>query len=230
MKKVLLVIAVMALAQPALFAASKTRAAKQQPQKNQASKKQATDTCDKVNSGCNIFSDPENAGDVAPGFRTATDARGRIREMIDAQASKFPNYQQLKQIPGLKAEQKKDIEKIYNATKETIQPWLNELKEMRPKPGEKISGEQYFRDQIENGPGKDLVLKIQTARQSGWDQVKALLTEQQLVQLDQMRHGEMLTGLNAPNMPPGMSKQGSFKPSGVVGPPPNMSIAPVEAN
>ncbi|MFN8655688.1 MAG: hypothetical protein U0105_05075 [Candidatus Obscuribacterales bacterium] len=215
MKKVLLVMAVMAMVQPALLAAPK---------------KQATVNCDKVNSGCNIFSDPENAGDVAPGFRTATDARGRIREMIDAEASKFPNYQQLKQIPGLNAQQKKDIEKIYNATKETIQPWLNELKEMRPKPGDKISGEQYFRDQIENGPGKELVQKIQATRETGWNQVKALLTEQQLVQLDQMRHGEMLTGLNAPNMPPGMSKQGSFRPSGVVGPPPNMSIAPVEAN
>lgn len=183
--------------------------------------------CDAVNSGRNIFSDPDDAIAIGPGFRGPNDARGRLRQMIETETNKFPTLQQVRQIPTLNVQQRREINKIYEASKLVVQPMLQELRDLRQKaPKEEV---QQFAD---GKPGQELLQRIQQHRRDTWDKVKALLTEQQIEQLDQMRRGELMTGLNAATTPPGLNPGpgAKFRPTGIMAPPAGTTIAPVDAN
>lgn len=182
---------------------------------------------DTVNSGRNIFSDPEDALPTSPSFRRPTDARGRLRQMIETETNKFPTLEQVRQIPTITGQQRKEINKIYEASKLVVQPMLQELRDLRQK-----AATEEVQQFAEGRPGHELLQRIQQHRQETWDKVKALLTEAQLEQLDQMRRGELLTGLNAPMTPPGLNPNpfAKFRPTGIMAPPAGTTIAPVDAN
>lgn len=195
-------------------------------------------TCDQVNSGYNIFSDPPRdaacAGDsstdggdsVSPGFRQPTDPKGKIRRLITLENNRFPTYQQVKQTPGLTGKQRKEIEKLYNASKEVVEPWIKELRDVRQKPQSAEGGPMFD----ERNPAQELLDRIRANRLETWNQVKLILTEQQVDQLERMRRGEMFTGLNTAITPSGVRQTGKFTAPAVMAPPPGTTIAPVDAN
>jgi hypothetical protein len=217
-------IALLALAIPSYGAEPATPSKSTSTSKSSKSGQSNKITCEQVNSGCNIFSDADSESPACPGFRQPTDPKGKIRRLINIENNKFPTMAQIGQTPGLTGKQRKEIEQIYNATKEVVEPWIKELRDKRQKP--QADGRMFD----ERNPAQDLLERIRQKRLEAWTQVKTILTEQQVDQLEQMRRGEMFTGLNAPMAPPEMHKAGKFDAPAVMAPPPGTTIAPVDPN
>lgn len=129
-----------------------------------------------VNSGTNIFS---TGG-------TASGGIGEFKQPPKTEQAKLPSYQQVRVLPSLTAAQRKDVTKINEESKKTIQDLQEKIKELQTR-GQKLDAVESNRDAIQT-----LKDHIQAERLQAWTLTKALLTEQQLIELEKMRRGELL--------------------------------------
>lgn len=141
-------------------------------------------------SGTSIFSPPEGSDNQVPSFQEGKDTNSRIRKMLLGDSKDgIPNFQQVRTIPSLAPSQRKELQRIYGDAKDQVAPLIEQLKSLK----ENSQGGQgkAAADPQARETFQQLRSQIRDIRQQTWQKVKAVLSEQQLQELQAMRHGEL---------------------------------------
>ncbi len=135
----------------------------------------------------NIFSPPESSAKEAPQYV------GKNGQKLEHRDSKDVRIEQIKEIPSLSPQQRKDIEKIDSDCRTKVQSMREELRSLRLQ----LKAAQEPTQQVD--ALEELQGKIQTMEQDiethNKEAVKSCLDkldEKQLDLLDRMRHGELI--------------------------------------
>jgi len=156
----------------------------------------------------NIFSTPQTQMQ-APSYADQQGI-GNLRRRV---GNDVPGWKQVKSIPSLTAQQRREIHDIYSKARQELQPMMQQLKEMRGKAG---GGKKLARARggAEDGEERGLSPRVQVpaispetrqsmrelrqkliaVRKQTWEQVKSKLSSNQIKELEQMRKGELRTG------------------------------------
>ncbi len=163
----------------------------------------------------NIFSPPPDASGETPGF---TNTKGKAEQLKEAFGADIPGFQQVRELPSLTPDQRKAIRELFNGNKQDVQPMgqrakaiLQQLKSRQQNGDNKDQNSNAAAAAPAAMPGSDndsdikemsnsqlknelldLRTKIRSKRQAMWEEVKNILTPNQLQQFEQMRKGQWM--------------------------------------
>jgi hypothetical protein len=138
----------------------------------------------------NIFSEPQSENENIPVFsdNKKRAAKKRLNDTLGSNIDKIPNWQQVKMIPSLSGQQKRQLNVLYKQSREELKPLLDELKAMKTQNSQGITPGQNidFRNKA-----IDIREQIVSSRQKLWSNVSNILTDKQIKELDQMKQGTL---------------------------------------
>ena len=131
----------------------------------------------------NIFTTP-SGGNQTPKF-----AEGGAPGARHGHEGREPELKQVMNLPDLTPEQKQQIKDIYKQGKEQTEPIKEQLQKLRE--GHQGNEQQTMADADSKEKFMDLRRQMRDARRQTWEQVKKVLNEKQLQEVEAMRRGEM---------------------------------------
>jgi hypothetical protein len=166
--------------------------------------------------GGNIFTQPGSANQ-APGFSEGGPGSRMRREWAGGR-EEFPDFRQVRNLPDLTPDQRKQVQQVMQQSKQQMGPIREQMQAMREK---NQGGEQ----QLMGNPDTrekfmDLRRQMKEARKQSWEQMKKVLTDKQVQELQDMRQGQMQPSTFNPPMGSGFAgRHGRFQ-GGSPGQPP----------
>ena len=140
----------------------------------------------------NFFSTPDS--NQTPGFTKAKEGGSGLRkQLLDNQKDRIPDWQQVKMIPSLSREQRKELNQIYQSAKDDIKPMLDEMKSMRLQAGE--NKQAALKNPATRQRLREMKQQLLSKRQMVWETAKSKLSAKQLEELDLMRKGQLMPAM-----------------------------------
>jgi hypothetical protein len=154
-----------------------------------------------------FFSTPDSS--QQPGFTKAKEGGDGLRnKLLGNKKDGIPDWQQVKMIPSLSREQRKELQEIYQSAKGQIKPMLDEMKAMRTQFGE--NKQAALKDPATRQKLRQMREHLLAKRQAVWETAKAKLSPQQIEELELMRKGQL--------MPASLNQSGSDQSAGMPRP------------
>lgn len=150
-------------------------------------------TAQEAVSGESFFSCGQDAN-VVPSYTDERGQEGRVRQMVFGnQRDDIPDFQQLRMLPSLTMEQRRELKDALLSTRDQMQVLFGKLKQLRPKDDKPGVGNRpgAMPDPQARTQAMQLRTQIQELRKKSWEQIKPKLTEAQLKELASMRKGEL---------------------------------------
>lgn len=136
-----------------------------------------------------FFSTPDSS--QLPGFTKAKEGGDGLRnKLLGNKKDGIPDWQQVKMIPSLSREQRKELQQIYRSAKGEIKPMLDEMKAMRTQFGE--NKQAALKDPATRQKLRQMREQLLAKRQSVWETAKGKLSVQQIEELELMRKGQLM--------------------------------------
>lgn len=140
-------------------------------------------------SGANIFSVPGEEQSVAtfipseePAMKRQGKGNGNARRGMGKGRSDMPNLNQLKSLPSLTMQQRKQVVQLIKSTKAETQPLQQQLQKLQ---GNNGAGN------FDRRTAMQLRTQVQSKRKATFEKLKVILTPQQFAELDAMKRGEL---------------------------------------
>ncbi|HEY9793647.1 MAG TPA: Spy/CpxP family protein refolding chaperone [Candidatus Obscuribacterales bacterium] len=137
--------------------------------------------------GGNIFTQP-GSSNQAPGF-TEGGPGSRMRRLGGRE--QFPDFRQVRNLPDLTPDQRKQIQQVMEQSKQQMAPIREQMQALRQKNGQGGGEQQLMGNPDTREKFVDLRRQMREARKQSWEQMKKVLTEKQVQELQEMRQGQM---------------------------------------
>ena len=121
----------------------------------------------------NIFTPPDKRLDAVPAFTRGSGRGGRLKAMLD---DGIPGWFQIRQIPSLTPAQRREIHRLYQAQQGDIKSLGEQMRSLKAKGGA-------------DGKPAD---EIKARRLALWQEVRAMLSDEQQAEFQQMRRGQLI--------------------------------------